>query len=51
MLLVYIYNLLNIVFFPLYILLFFIRIFKKKDNWKSLKSVLDSLLKKDPNVH
>ncbi|MBN8512178.1 MAG: 3-deoxy-D-manno-octulosonic acid transferase [Rickettsiales bacterium] len=48
MLLVYIYNLLNIVFFPLYILLFFIRIFKKKDNWKSLKERLGFFTKKRP---
>lgn len=48
MFLVYIYNLLNIVLFPLYILLFFIRIFKKKDNWNSLKERLGFFTKKRP---
>lgn len=49
MFLVYIYNLLNIVLFPLYILLFFIRIFKKKDNWNSLKERLGFFTKKRPD--
>ncbi len=48
MFLVYIYNLLNIVFFPLYILLFLIRILKKKDNWNSLKERLGFFSKKRP---
>lgn len=40
MLLIYIYNVINIILLPLYILLIFARIIKVKDNWASFKQRL-----------
>ncbi len=40
MLLIYLYNAINILLLPLYILLIFIRIIKAKDNWSSFKQRL-----------
>ena len=40
MLLIYIYNVINILLLPLYMVLIFIRIIKAKDNWISFKQRL-----------